>query len=707
MGALHEDEHRGAGTPRRAGRGAGVALALVLLYVTVRSLVLYTSFDDTCLPNFELALMGNLAKVVQLGWAGPPLAQYYDNCGGHLVTGFLGGVSFALFGDSYLALKLVSLAFGVATLLLTWRIADRYYGRRAALVAAALFALPVPTLAKYSMLAKGNHFETLFFQLLAFGAFLRMHERGVARAPALAFGLASGFAVFAYFGSVALLVSMAFAHVLARGVRASLRDAGSILPGFVVGAAPLGAVVALGGSGAPAFLHAKLTQVLHRSPAEALERLRSFAAEILPRAAGFERVGPLPGVALDGLFLAVFAAAWVTLALHLARTLAADRRSPVASAATVRVVPLLSYLPVVGLAVALSSFEFTAYAPPLQVGRFRYLVPYIALAGLTIGAAHASLSGVGRRASALALATVLLATGAAWAGLVDWRFEHTGGGPRYDGYLFRHYGVAMGRPQRDSEGRLGWDRQRIVAQLSTLPPEHRHQAYATVGYWVAWSLARSRKDEPSRVPDLLTEGLASFPPEHHVDLARGMGSYLRAPTTPLAVERSEWLEALLEAGAPLAEYVAEGLCLDPQLTLSRLLGTREQRCLELAEDVPPPLHGAWARGRGLACGRVLRRGAPADVAAIRKMTADLPLAERRDFWFGVGCAWGERGEAPSGLVRRVPPAYREQALLGYGAEARHVFGPSVELGLAALPPSQRASAQRGRAWPDYPAPYRL
>lgn len=679
---------------------------LALVYVAVRLLVLHTSFDETCLPNFELALMGNLAKVVQGGWGGPPLYQYYDNCGGHLVTGLLGGVSFALFGDSYSALKVVPLVFGVATLLATWAVVDRYFGRRAALTAGLLFVLPVPTLAKYSMLAKGNHFENLLFMVLAFWAFLRMHEREMARRPAFVFGLSAGFALFAYFGSAALLVSMALGHVLARGPRATLRDSLRVLPGFAIGVAPLFAIVALGGSGAPAFLRAKLAPVLDRRPDEALERLRSFTVDILPRAAGFDDAGPVPGLALDILFLAVFVAAWTVLALRLRRALRAGR--PEATTAATHLVPLLAYLPVVATAVALCSFEFRAYAAPLEVGRFRYLVPHFALAGISIGVALAGLPAGARRAFATVVGVVLLLTGSAWAGFVDWRFEHAGYGPRYDGYLFRHYGVAMGRPRRDPDGALHWDRERIVAQLSTLPGEHRHQAYATVGYWIAWSFMRpAHPAGGARATELLEQGFASLPPEHHVDVARGMGSYLRHPLAPLSVERARWLEALLESGHPLAPYLAEGLCLDPQLTLSRLLGTREERSLEVAADVPAALHGAWARGRGLACGRVLRRGLAADVAAITATAADLPLGERADFWFGVGSAWGERGERTTELVRLVPEPWHEPALLGYGAEARHVFGPGAALGLTELTPDERASARRGLAWPDYPELYRF
>lgn len=111
----------------------------------LRARVLSARFDETALPAFELNAIGNLAHAAASGWGGPSLSEYYDNCGGHLVCGLLGSLRFALFGHSYLVLKLVPVLFGLATLALLWAIVAPRAGRQAAALTVFAFALGPPT----------------------------------------------------------------------------------------------------------------------------------------------------------------------------------------------------------------------------------------------------------------------------------------------------------------------------------------------------------------------------------------------------------------------------------------------------------------------------------------------------------------------------------------------------------------------------------
>ena len=133
-------------------------LLACVVYLGLRALVLWSAFDAVAIPAYELNPMGNIGHLTLGGWYGAPPTKFYDNCGGHLVTGFLAAPAFALFGESYLALKLVPVLLGLGSLILVWAICERSFGRSAAVVATLLFAVGPPTLFKYSMLAKGNHF---------------------------------------------------------------------------------------------------------------------------------------------------------------------------------------------------------------------------------------------------------------------------------------------------------------------------------------------------------------------------------------------------------------------------------------------------------------------------------------------------------------------------------------------------------------------
>ncbi|MEL6713258.1 MAG: glycosyltransferase family 39 protein, partial [Planctomycetota bacterium] len=282
---------------------AALVLACVT-YLVHRALVLHSDFDSVSIPNYELSAMGNIAWVLHEGWRGVPLSQFYDNCGGHLAVGVLAAPLYALFGPSYLTLKLVPVLLGLGCIPLVWSIGRRLFGPVAGAVAAWLFVLGPPTLTKYSMLAKGNHFENVFFQMLVLWTFVRMHQstRKEIRLPA--FALASGFAIFFYFGSalmVAVLFALHFAirfgWTLSPGAFARpLRDAAIGLVPFLVGLLPL-----------------YLIQSANQRPGEFVSswflddgiqqgfrgQLHDLVFELLPRATVYEDLGPIPGALAD------------------------------------------------------------------------------------------------------------------------------------------------------------------------------------------------------------------------------------------------------------------------------------------------------------------------------------------------------------------------------------------------------------------------
>lgn len=701
-----------------------IALTLAALcYLAFRALILHTNFDAVAIPVFELPVMGNLAHLLASGEHGEPLARYYDNCGGHIVTGLLGAPLYALLGSSYLVLKLVPLGLGLATLILVWSLLARHYDRRAADLFAFLYAFGPPTLTKYSLLAKGNHFENLFFQVLVLALFLHLHTRGANARRLFATGAAAGFALFVYFGSVVLIAGLALLHLFIRG-RRSVRDLPAALGGFALGAAPLLWIQLATGGQPQDFVRAKLGTDSPIAPAELLARLGSFFREVLPSSAVFEDLGPLSARWAELLFLACFAAAWLYLLVDLiarARRLKENaalepRARELARLRALQALPFVLYLPCFAVLISSTTFSFAPYAPPVEIGRFRYLVPHflLALIAIALAAAYLWRGSILARAFGTVLAASALVTGLFSLPIVDRDAPEFGLGQRYAGHQFILYSnVSMRFPQTDPEtGLPQWDPRALRESMAGFSPAHRREGYVGVGHyasWAVWVVGLPRTEEAqARLPlDYLLE---PHPPEARIALARGVGSMLRrllaseAKLDELAFE----LAALAETGHAFVPWVVEGLCLDVQFPLVHLLPNMASTSEALGLSVPAELLGSYRRGLGTQAGRLVARGLEADLAFFERVLAGLEDPHDPDFWFGLGWGLAEGSEGrslPENFDELVPAAQRATTLTGFGASLRDQSGAQVNLPEAEA--ADRAALLRGALWPAYPAPFAL
>jgi len=718
-----------------------LALALALAaYLLVRGMILWTSFDDVCLPAYEL-YMGNIGRVALGGWYGAPLDQYYDNCGGHLATGLFATLPFALFGTTYLALKLVPLLLGVGVLYIIWHLLVRLADERAAALGAWLFALGPPTQTKFSIMAWGNHFENLPFQLLMIAAFLGVHSIGRERDRAVAtpralvmWGAATGFAVFFYFGTLAMVVLLALTHALLRGVKRSLSDLRWVLPGFAAGISPLIVIQLRSGARPGSFLDAKLGGDSRHGLGEAWQRLVELLTDLLPRGGVFEELGPIPGRVAEVLYLSAFGVAWLVVAVSLARPALASLRtlwsgpdgaaSAEAERARLASLPFLAYLPAFCAIYAVSTFEFDAYAPPVRIGQFRYLVPHYTFACVLIALAVHVLARSGglRRRLARALGAAALATGAFTLPIVDWSFRATDRAAHYEGYepIFQaNVLLRDGRPDPETQ-QYTWDDTRVVRQLGEHPLPDRHDVAVGLGNYRFWAQTLDAVG-PSQGQPSLERLLAPFPELLHVDLARGVGGFLRADwrAPDRCRERiGRWLPTLVAEGHPLLPHVLEGLALAPDFWLARdtareLAHTRMALGLLPAEQ---QVH-VW-RGLGVMLGRLYARGVRSDVAQVRAATAGAVGKAPREMWFGFGFGAAEwsNAEAPPGwLTSQTPEAGRGAAHEGFGAGLRQRFGEGrcreILTGSAgssgarsSLPASIATPFEEGMRWLRYPRP---
>jgi hypothetical protein len=693
-------------------------LVACALYVALRALVLATNFDAVAMPVYELALSGDLAKLTVEGGSGAPLYEYFDNGGGQVITGLLAVPLYRLLGDGYVVLKLVPFALGLATLVVGWRMLDRHWSRTAANLGALFLALPPPTLLKYTLLAKGNHGESLLFQFVTLALFLRAHSGGLRPRVLFATAVAAGLALTFYFGSGVLLAGLAIAHVGMRGGRAALADMRVVVPGFALGLAPLIWLdVASGGQG-HRFLAAKLGVDVAASAGAAgaslLTRLWELFVQILPEAGVFEDLGPVSGRVAGALYLAAFAAAWLALARRwLGR---AGPESDGTRFQRWKHAPLVLHLPLFAAFYGVSSFDFDVYAPPVAVGRFRYLVPHFAFAALGLAIVAAGwIEGRRLRVPGLALAAAVLAAGLFSLPIVDWSFARSELAAKYPGYHLHYQANVALTPADDStDERPTFDLQRAARDVAGLAPVFAKDAYEGMGC----RLAQAEEVYAPLDDTSLARIVAPWDAARRIDLARGMGSWLggRASTNEARVRRMRAsVDALLASGDPLAQYAIEGLCIGFAYPLEIQAIGEITRKARLREILPPDAWPAWRRGQGIACGRLLRRGIQSEVGLWLAYARPIPAEECDDFWFGAG--WGTADSVadpawPADVDRWAPVARRRAFFAGYGAALRHVWGeaaiPRWSQRLApALPAADRKAFEHGLSWPGYPAPLSL
>ncbi|MEL6714277.1 MAG: hypothetical protein AAFP86_10920, partial [Planctomycetota bacterium] len=476
-------------------------------------------------------------------------------------------------------------------------------------------------------------------------------------------------------------------------------------------------------------------------------QLRDLVLDLLPRATVYEDLGPVPGAFADRASLALFTVAWLTgagiLVVATARLLgsgsgaaqesgpagvdglSAEDRAEAARFRALRLAPFVAYLPGLMLVYGLSSLDFDAYGPPVEVGQFRYLVPHFAFATLLVGGVVALLHASGRPFGR-GIAGLLVATGGGLGlfvlPLVDWSFERAGLGFDYPGYSQTEYRNALLRDTRRDEatGVVTWDFAAVRRHMLQFPlPDQQAIARGIGDYFGLAQSVGGIVDGRLVTPPFfdLPKLLAPFPePELRVDVARGAGAFLRRsmadPARGTAALRGR-LEALAASGDPMGEYVVEGLCLESLYPLVLSTEQRLARSASMGPAVPEPFAPAWRRGQGIQIGDTLRRGHSPDLARARAVAGAIPEDAAAHFWLGVGMGLTFEGDVPDAddpWAALVPDAYRATVWRGVGAGLRHALGEDASLGLVpelagALASDAADALADGARWASYPAPF--
>jgi hypothetical protein len=142
------------------------------LFCLLRLTTLLTSIESTIW--WEELHRGTIAKELLTGLKVPFFdyqADSYD--GGSLAVGLLAAAFFKLMGIHLFALKMVPFTFSLGAFTAAFFFLNRFFSRRAAVIACLLLAFCPPVLAKHSLAAIGSHTESIFFSLLMFYFFYR------------------------------------------------------------------------------------------------------------------------------------------------------------------------------------------------------------------------------------------------------------------------------------------------------------------------------------------------------------------------------------------------------------------------------------------------------------------------------------------------------------------------------------------------------
>lgn len=597
--------HSGGSAPtrRRAPWAASFLLALVV-YAAFRGWILATAFDSVAIPVYEIPTIGSYSWTLFHGVSLLEWSEHYDNAGAQILTSWLGALSYALFGASYLALKLVPMTMGVVLLAMVGRMLARNFSGRAALFGMLSVAVAPPIVTKYSMLAKGNHFEGLTLLFLVLLLALEVPEpRGPRRRLMVAAtGGALGFAISMYFGAMLAGVVVTLVWWTRFGLVQGLRDLPIFAASMAVGLVPF-VVINVGTAGRAGFYGAGFGSPTTDLPLSGvLAKAKLILHDTLPDAACFEGVlGMAPRVA-ESVLLVLTVLSWCGIALGWLQTFRtsslhdlAERRRRRAAA-----VILLSYpIGVLGV-LTLKGLPIMPKTPPVEILGVRYLLGYYFFSLLLIAAA----TDRWLRSSVRVIRGLGALAGLAL--LFTWPFTAAialGNGPpradalHYPGVHFRQYAILFRMDLKSGDGG-GVDTTRMKAALEELSgaghDDKRSELAMGIGSFLSLAtLGYGDQGAQGGAAFSLDAILLDFEERDRADLLRGVGMYFNAgararhlrPKNGKASKMRREIDHLLENEAD-AHWIAEGFGMTQKYPLLRMIGPELQRSRNLLAVVP-------------------------------------------------------------------------------------------------------------------------
>jgi hypothetical protein len=249
-----------------------VLILLVALYGASRFAVMLYGFSHISHPCFDEPVSGTLTfDLLQGSVRAPVMAyQYEQRSGDMMIEALLMYPLAAVFGHSMFTVKLCALLCSLACMLGWVYLLNRYCGMTAALVFAALFALPPPMFARLSLVGtfSSHHMinQILIVQLICL---FRMLEKDIRRVPLplwAVFGLCAGLGTYAFYSYIIFNTFCVLFVLCCRPRMISLRGFCALCAGALAGFAPWLWRTAFYSSGGGSFL-AGLFKNISLSPA--------------------------------------------------------------------------------------------------------------------------------------------------------------------------------------------------------------------------------------------------------------------------------------------------------------------------------------------------------------------------------------------------------------------------------------------------------
>ncbi len=221
-----------------------VLIVLVALYGASRFAVMFYGFSHISHPCFDEPVSGTLTFDLLHGTLRAPVMayQYEQRSGDMMIEALLMYPLAALFGHSVFTVKLCALLSTLACMLGWVYLLNRYCGRTAALVCAALFALPPPMFARLSLVGTfSSHYminQILIVQLICL---CRMLEKDAKQVPLLLwclFGLCAGLGTYAFYSYIIFNAFCMLFVLVCRPRMISLRAICALCAGGLAGFAP-------------------------------------------------------------------------------------------------------------------------------------------------------------------------------------------------------------------------------------------------------------------------------------------------------------------------------------------------------------------------------------------------------------------------------------------------------------------------------------
>lgn len=190
-----------------------ILVILIMLYLAVRAGV--TLCSEQLIFQGEEPYIGIVARGIIEGWAKPLLDfQVVPWHSGSIVNVILTVPFFALIGQSYLSLRIVSILFHLTGLIFLFFLMARHFSMRSAFLSCLLYIFSPPLLTARSLIFNGSHAEIVVWNIIIFYVFFNLIDCQLRKSNYIILGVLSGFALGCCYSTIITIFAYIFVWFL-------------------------------------------------------------------------------------------------------------------------------------------------------------------------------------------------------------------------------------------------------------------------------------------------------------------------------------------------------------------------------------------------------------------------------------------------------------------------------------------------------------